>query len=62
MTTNMSPYYFNTGIYCDLVDYENTRITRTGTNYIPIFLSNPITVKFLTVISLTWNNNFYIPN
>ena len=42
------PYHKKVMIVC-----ENTSITRTGTKYILISLSSPITVKSLTMISIT---------
>ena len=41
---------------------ENTIITRTGTKYIPIFRSYPITGESLTFISIMRNNNCYVPS
>ena len=36
---------------------EKTSVTHTETKNIPIFLSNHITAKSLTCITLTWNNS-----
>ena len=50
-------YLWQLCVFCEYIS-----ITRTEINYKPIFLSNTITVKSLTVISLTSNNNCYILN